>query len=160
MARLSSPISGGPTVELLDAHTRELDEGDLRDWARAIGEAAAPAFVSRSYRHPLALVASFVRPVGVDLERLEAHPPGFGASICTPTERRALRERLGDDALVTSLWSSKEALAKAMGDALRYDPRRLDSPLLWDAGEAGPWRAARLTGVPEGHLAWVVWRWR
>ena len=29
---------------------------------------------------------------------------------------------------MASLWSGKEALAKALGDALRYDPRRLESP--------------------------------
>jgi phosphopantetheinyl transferase len=61
------------------------------------------------------------------------------------------------DAYVSSLWSSKEALAKALGDPLHYDPRRLESPMSWPGGRAGPWRAARLA-TPDGHTAWLCWR--
>jgi hypothetical protein len=64
---------------------------------------------------------------------------------------------LADPGFVTSLWSSKEALAKALGDALAYDPRRLESPLNWEDGAAGRWRARELTPEP-GYVAWLVWR--
>jgi hypothetical protein len=58
--------------------------------------------------------------------------------------------------LVTALWSSKEALAKALGDAGDYDPRRLGSPMFWTGGAAGRWRTRRLA-VPPGYLAWLCW---
>ncbi|HWE10427.1 MAG TPA: hypothetical protein VG325_13820 [Solirubrobacteraceae bacterium] len=55
------------------------------------------------------------------------------------------------------MWSSKEALAKALGDALRYDPRRLEAPVAWVNGACGPWRA-RPVPAPPGHVARVCWR--
>jgi len=61
------------------------------------------------------------------------------------------------DAHLASLWCSKEALSKALGDALRYDPARLDSPMRWPELRCGPWRAAALATVP-GHTAWLCWR--
>jgi phosphopantetheinyl transferase len=55
-----------------------------------------------------------------------------------------------------SWWSAKEALAKALGDARKYDPRRLASAALWQLGRQGRWQAKRLD-VPTGHVGWVVW---
>ena len=143
---------------LLDSRERGLDEPGLRSWARSAGISAAQ-HVSRSYRYPFALVACYSQPVGVDIERLEAGDPEFTASICTPQELRALHDRLAQDGLSSSLWCSKEALSKALGDALRYDPRRLPSPLLWPGGRSGPWRALALA-APPGHVAWLCWRQR
>ena len=51
---------------------------------------------------------------------------------------------------------AKEALAKALGDALLYDPRRLESPRTWLGGNAGRWHAAELPVGPS-HLAWICW---
>jgi hypothetical protein len=144
-----------PGYELIDAREHGLDAGGLRDAARARGDAP---FVCRSYRDPYALVAWFDRPVGVDLERIDPLQDGFAESICTPEERRALGDELSDPETVASLWSAKEALAKALGDALAYDPRRLESPLMWEDGEAGVWRALRLDVAPKGHVAWLCWR--
>jgi hypothetical protein len=61
------------------------------------------------------------------------------------------------DRRITSLWSSKEALAKALGDALHYDPRRLEGPAGWREGRAGSWRA-RALDVGEEYVGWVCWR--
>jgi hypothetical protein len=61
------------------------------------------------------------------------------------------------DNYLTSLWASKEALAKALGDAMLYEPSRLGSPQHWPRGQAGPWRAAELA-APAGHVAWLCWR--
>jgi phosphopantetheinyl transferase len=79
----------------------------------------------------------------------------FARSICTCSETQRLRAL--DDRLVASLWCSKEAVSKALGDPLIYDPRRLEAPLLWVEGRAGPWQAAELS-VAEGHVAWLCWR--
>jgi hypothetical protein len=138
-------------VLLLDAREARLDEPALRAWART---EAGGAYSSRSYRYPLAVVARHTEPVGVDIERIEPFDGAFLESICTPSERGSRRS---DDAYVSSLWCSKEALAKALGDALRYDPRRLGSPIFWPEGRSGPWRAASLP-VPAGHNAWLCWR--
>ena len=96
-----------------------------------------------------------IEPVGVDIERIEPVDADFARSICTYSETQRLP--VLDDRLVASLWCGKEALSKALGDPLIYDPRRLEAPLLWLDGRAGPWRAAELT-VAEGHVAWLCWR--
>ncbi|HEY4897857.1 MAG TPA: hypothetical protein VII01_17440, partial [Solirubrobacteraceae bacterium] len=43
-------------------------------------------------------------------------------------ERADATASANQDAYLSSLWCSKAALSKALGDALRYDPSRLDSP--------------------------------
>ena len=128
----------------------------LRSLARAHRRSRGAPFVSRSYAPPLALIAWHTKPIGVDLERVGASDRAFAESICTPTELRLFADSLDDARFVTSLWSSKEALAKALGDALAYDPRRLQSPLGWSDGRAGSWSASELH-VASGHVAWLVW---
>lgn len=143
-----------PEVRLVRAAPGEDDAG-LRARVRSLRPSGAGQTVSRSYRFPFALIAWHTGPVGVDLERLEDCPPGFAASICTPAERAARPAPTDPEAIV--LWSGKEALAKALGDALRYDPRRLESPWSWPDGRCGPWRARRLT-VPDGLAGWLCWQ--
>lgn len=128
----------------------------MRRLARRHPLASRAPFASRSYCGTLGLVAWAQRPLGVDLERVGPLDRSFGASICTPDERQRFADRLEDPAFLTALWSSKEALAKALGDALEYDPRRLESPLGWSAGGSGPWRAQAFSPAP-GHVAWLVW---
>lgn len=146
---------GAPEVWLLDATTAELDDAELRRWARQLPAVAGAAHSSRSYRHPYALVACAGGPVGVDLERVEPFDQTFRDSICTPEERARPVGR--DDAGVAALWCSKEALSKALGDAVSYDPRRLGSPIFWPNGSSGPWRATSLR-VPGGYVGWMCWR--
>ena len=50
-----------------------------------------------------------------------------------------------------------DAVAKALGDALGYDPRRLEGPGAWPDGCAGRWSARALQLGPE-HVGWVCWR--
>ena len=146
-----------PGVVLLDARERKLDGPGLRAWARQAAAATGAIHLSRAYREPLALLAWHERRVGVDLERLEQLDRDFAESVVTPEERSVLGTRLDDPELVASLWCSKEALSKALGDAVAYDPRRLRSPLTWPGAAAGRWRARRLPDVPPGHVAWLCW---
>jgi hypothetical protein len=148
---------GGPEVRILDAGQAALDHPALRAWARAETESRAAEFVTRSYRYPYAMVAWHSRPVGIDIERFEQCDDAFADSICTPAERSACLDDRNRDEYAISLWCSKEALAKALGDAVQYDPRRLESPLAWPAGRSGAWRAKRLP-APPGHVAWLCWR--
>ena len=146
---------GAPVVALIDGSGEGLEAASLKARARALGRPIGARAVSRSYAPPYALVGWHSGPVGVDIERVVSCDEQFARSICTPTERA--RSAWGSDRDVVSLWSGKEALAKALGDAVRYDPRRLESPASWSGGASGPWRAATLT-VPDGYCAWVCWR--
>lgn len=150
------PVSG-PRAWLLDGRAAGLDEVGLRAWARAEGEASGARHVSRAYRHPFAVVAWHEQPVGVDIERIERHDPRFAASIATPAEAPEVARRVAHEGYVSALWSGKEALAKALGDAVDYDPQRLESPLCWPGHRAGGWRAAPLA-TPGAHVGWLVWR--
>lgn len=146
-----------PRVLLADARAVGIDEPALRAWARDRAAGAAAAYSSRSYRYPYALVAWHDEPVGVDIERIEPFDEDFLESICTPSERSLRLDPAEHDARVAALWCSKEALTKALGDAVRYDPRRVGSPIFWADGRSGPWRAAPLS-APSGHTAWLCWR--
>jgi hypothetical protein len=146
---------GAPVVALIDASAEGLDEAGLRARARELGRAVGAGAVSRSYCHPYALVSWHTEPVGVDIERVVAGTAQFAQSIRTPSETASGRWTADDD--VVSLWSGKEALAKALGDAVDYDPRRLESPAGWPAGACGAWRTAAVP-APEGHCGWLCWR--
>jgi phosphopantetheinyl transferase len=151
--------TGAPEVRLLDARIPGLDEPALHAWARAETAASGAPHVSRSYRYPLSLVAWHNDRVGIDIERVEPMDARFAASICSPSEREDLQRLAGTDELISSLWCSKEALSKALGDAVLYDPRRLESPMRWPDRQSGPWRAMALE-VAEQHVAWLCWHVR
>jgi len=153
---LAPQTAGAPQVVLLDARADGLDEAGLRARARDVA-ADGGRRSSRSYRFPLALVAFNDGPIGVDIERVESCDEAFADSIRTPSERMAGWPEGDSDRFFTSLWSSKEALAKALGDALAYDPRRLEGPSAWPDGRSGPWHARALELGPE-HVGWVCWR--
>lgn len=148
---------GTPEVWLLDASCSGLDETGLRAAARRLTDRSGMPYVTRSYRYPYALVSWHAAEIGVDIERVEPLNGAFAASICTPDERIDWLAFPDPDARLASMWSSKEALAKALGDALTYDPRRLGSPMFWPDGRSGPWRATELA-IADGHVAWLCWR--
>jgi hypothetical protein len=131
-----------PRVELIEAPSL----AELKQRAWALGGA------SRSYCPPYAVVAFHDGPVGVDIERVVACDARFAESITTPAEPVPRT-----DAETVSAWSGKEALAKALGDAVEYDPRRLEAPGGWRNGVSGAWRAASLP-LPDGYVGWLCWR--
>jgi 4'-phosphopantetheinyl transferase superfamily len=167
LQELEVPTPAGeqePRVLLVDAsgaasagaRPAAVQEHALRAWVRRFSAEAEATHSSRSYRLPLALLAWHGAPVGVDVERVERCERAFAEAIQTPRERTLAVS--GDrDRHFSSLWSSKEALSKALGDPLAYDPRRLEGPGSWPQGRSGPWRAAPLA-VGERHVAWVCWR--
>ncbi len=149
----------GPRVRLLDADVAGLSESGLRAWAHEMTGSCGATHVTRSYAYPYALVAWHVAPVGVDIERIDVCSEAFAALVCTPSERRYAATAREPDRYLSSLWSSKEALTKALGEPLAYDPAHVPSPLGWCDGAAGRWRAAQLP-LPTvvAHTAWLCWR--
>jgi len=146
-----------PVAWLLDARAAGFDEAALRAWARAECAKSGAPYASRSYAYPYAVIVGHAAAVGVDIERVESCSMLFADLICTPSERVRLiadDDRLDDH--LTNLWSSKEALAKGLGDALDYHPARLESPTSWPGGCAGAWRGSALR-APAGYCAWLCW---
>jgi phosphopantetheinyl transferase len=94
--------------------------------------------------------------VGVDLERIQPCDTAFADLICTTTERRDPACVTDPDHYLTSIWCSKEALAKALGDARRYEPSRIDSPLTWPYRAKSLWQTTELAVAP-GFVAWLCW---
>jgi hypothetical protein len=152
-----------PEIRLLRADRAE---------ARQVSTARVARYRSRAYREPWALLAWHERRVGVDIEQVTSAEESFVRSICTREELRIFAPMLGDVTFVAALWSGKEALAKALGNAIDYDPQWLPSPLGWprtpdahapggrsEVRHAGNWCARRLARpeVPAGHVGWVVW---
>jgi len=88
--------------------------------------------------------------VGVDLELVDLTVPR--EAVLTPTEMTLG----GTPEMWCNWWSAKEALAKALGDARLYDPRRLESPAHWENGRAGRWACSPLA-LPPGFVGWLVW---
>jgi len=150
-------VEAAPQVRLIDARAIGLpDESALREHARACSAGTSASSTSRSYCFPLALVAWHTSAVGIDIERVGPCDEVFADSIRTPAERAMGWPADDPDRVFTSLWSSKEALSKALGDALDYDPRWLEGPGAWPDGRSGPWRAATLD-VGDDHVAWLCW---
>jgi hypothetical protein len=146
-----------PEIRLLDARRAGVDAAGLQAWARAEARACGAPFATRSYRYPYALVAWSSTPVGVDIERIEPSGPAFAETICTAHERAVAARLPQPDDFLAAVWCSKEALAKALGDAVLYDPRRLEAPAAWPSDRSGRWRARRLD-APTRHVAWLCWR--
>ncbi len=146
-----------PKVRLIDARAMELrDEASLREWVRKASADTDAPFISRSYSFPFALMAWHTSPVGIDIERVTPCDETFADSIRTQAERARGWPSENPDRFFTSLWSSKEALSKALGDALAYDPRWLDGPGAWPEGRSGPWRAMTFD-VSMEHIGWLCW---
>jgi hypothetical protein len=150
--------AGAPEVRLLHACASGLELRALRACARAETDASEAPYVSRSYSHPYALVAWHSAPVGVDIARIEPCELAFVNSICTPSELSGLCDVTDLDRHAAVLWCSKEALSKALGDAVDYDPRRLDAPTCWPGGRSGPWRARPLAIAATRHVGWLCWQ--
>ncbi len=142
----------------------DIDMGTLRSHTRIISESvgatgsgAGAHCISRSYRHPFALIATHTDVLGVDIERVDPFDKDFAESICTPSEWSSDATRPRGAVELADVWSTKEALAKALGNALDYDPRRLVSLALAPNSRASTWQAARVS-VPSGYVGWVIWR--
>lgn len=106
--------------------------------------------------------------IGVDIEHgeREVNVPGVSRKFMSPREQAALAELEEGDArrrALLRLWTCKEAMSKATGDALSAPFRKLDivlesTPRLEDGPPPytpGRWRLLAVE-VPDGYLATVA----
>lgn len=124
---------------------------------------------SRSYSGNVALVAGWNQRVGIDIELTDLAREAswsftnerFRSSMLTSEERSriASEEVPGPTLSATSVWSSKEAVAKALGTPRQFDPARLTGAAVWIDARRGRWRAAYLDLTPLGldAVAWTVY---
>lgn len=148
-----SDVANTPRV-LLICGADDISDAELRAYARSVTPSAL--HVSRSYCGSRALVVWHDCDVGIDIEGVSALDEGFAATICTPAELEAARYVRDRNLCLTSMWSGKEALAKALGEPVSYDPTRLESPRCWPDGVCGRWRATPLD-VGPALVAWLCW---
>ena len=84
--------------------------------------------ISISHSHGTSFCAVVARPdwpLGADIERIESRSANFTAGYFTEEEREQFRRAAPEmqDALVTAVWSGKEAALKAIHEGLRVDTR-------------------------------------
>lgn len=108
----------------------------VRDLSQHMAKRIGASHISRTYSGDMAAVAVGRSRVGIDVELLGAiaeqrwtSPQAFATTILCPHERAGFeilppRRRFS----MSSLWASKESLAKALGDARAYEPSRLETP--------------------------------
>ena len=91
-----------------------------------------PASVSISLSHRNGVAACAITqammPLGCDLELIEARSDSFVADYFTEGEQTIVAKLHGEqrDQLVTTLWSAKESVLKALRVGLRVDTREVD----------------------------------
>ena len=82
-------------------------------------------------------------PLGADIERIEPRPRNFTGDFFTKEEEEFIQQSKPEfsDALVTTIWSAKEAALKAIRQGLRLDTRRVSCQI------------AALSRLPENWIA-------
>ena len=99
------------------------------------------------------IVLAIGHPVGVDIEKLHALSDleGLIERVCTTGERQELLRIPHEkrEGFFFQLWTRKEALLKALGSGLRFDPRRVEVGIAEE-------RQVDLSGTPGGSRAWYV----
>ena len=81
--------------------------------------------VSLSHKNNDAAAIVSDKPVGIDLEKIEAKPDDFINEAFTQSEIELLK-KTGDPEDVIRFWVAKEAVAKMAGEGLRGDSRRFE----------------------------------
>ena len=125
-------------------------------------------FISRSYSGAFVAEVQSQQYCGIDIE-LAAPSNGnwsirskhFVDAVLAPNELPLLLETswAKEPFFETQIWASKEAFAKASGDASQYEPNELTSPMTWSDSPHAERRAINLnfqTDAGECLIMWVV----
>ena len=123
-------------------------------------------FASKSHSRGLTVVLQSNHPCGVDLESLDSEiepwlfaDQRFQDFVLAPGEAQAIKasKYAEHGFLATVVWSSKEALAKALGDARKYSPSRLRSPISWESEPVQNWEAEFIEIEFADHSRFCIW---
>lgn len=121
---------------------------------------------TRSYSGAFSIEAVSKSRCGIDIEIPEIlenewnmDSKSFDVAILAEGERdKILSSKYASDLnLPTVIWSSKEALAKALGDATRYEPNKLESPIVWANLQHGRWQAVHVDFRTPDQKRLIVW---
>ncbi len=108
--------------------------------------------ISHSRGHAFcAVVCGAERPLGADIEFVEARSPLFAADYFTEAELATLPPSLSDterDLLVTAIWSGKEAALKAVRAGLTVDTRTVSCLFHNDVQTGDSWSPFRIVWRP------------
>jgi 4'-phosphopantetheinyl transferase len=104
-----------------------VSDADGAPFARLSGQ-TLPFHLSISHSHGSALCAVDAEAIGIDLEWVEPREPPFIGDYLTPREQGSVNTAppAQRDALVTCMWSAKEAVLKARRKGLSVDTRAVD----------------------------------
>ena len=122
--------------------------------APRVTSAREPVFVSLAWRGELVAVAVSDRPVGIDVEAVEATPPEPALNVLHPSERDWLARQTAHqqpDAFLR-LWCVKEAYLKATGLGLRREPAEIAVSLV-EGGDVCIEDAGRRVQLDTGFVA-------
>jgi 4'-phosphopantetheinyl transferase len=124
----------------------------------------APLAVGLSISHSdgwaSAAVHRGTRPLGCDVERIEARSAAFLEDYLTPSERAfaVSGPEIEHPLRATLVWSAKEAVMKALGEGLRLAPASVEViPALHPVSEAG-WRSFSVSAPPTAADLHGFWR--
>jgi 4'-phosphopantetheinyl transferase len=121
--------------------------------APRVTSAREPIFVSLASRGELVAIAVSDRPVGVDLERVDAAPPAW--NILHPREREWLRAQRAEEQAENflALWCAKEAYLKAIGLGLRREPAEIAVSFFDGGGQISVEDAGRAVALDSAFVA-------
>ena len=125
-----------------------------------------PEQLSRSYSGRFAIEVVSNQRCGIDLEIAKeaefdwsVNSELFELAMLAPGEKELIMASSlsSDKDLETVIWVSKEALAKALGDATRYEPSKIYSPICWDGMQPNNWQAFHVDFVTKESERLIVW---
>ena len=122
--------------------------------------------LSRSYSGRFAIEVLSNQRCGIDLEIAKeadfdwsVNSELFEIAMLAPGEKDLIMSSRfsSDKDLETLIWVSKEALAKALGDATQYEPSKIYSPICWDDMQPNNWQAIHVDFVTKESERLIVW---
>ena len=133
---------------------------------RQKGKGTEEIFESRSYSRDFAVEVFASSRCGIDLElptpsdpEWSIESPLYQLAVLAKGEKELVlaTEYRNDTDLASVIWSSKEALAKALGDASSYEPTDLYSPITWGVNGPANWKAKHIDYMTEDDERLVIW---
>lgn len=125
------------------------------------GGRTSPDCLSISHSGSLAFCALTQAPalkVGVDLEKIEPRSIDFVKDYFTQAEQRLVASFPLEEqhTAVTLIWSTKEAMLKALGIGLRWDTRQVEIREIRNENR-GDWQEVIVSDLRRKNRPWTAW---